>query len=447
MSGTRTSVTAGPAHVGQDAGQVGREARGERAVDDPVVVGERQRQHQPRLELRPVPDGLHRRARRAEDRDLRPVDDRREERPADPAEAGDRERRVLHVGQLELALAGGAGQPREFAGDLEDPLAVGVLDDGDDEALGRVGGEADVPVALEQQVLPVLVERAVDLGVLLQRGHARLHQQRDHRDLDVLLGGVDLLAERLERRDVRLVVLGDVRDRRPAADEVRPGDLLDPRQLHPLDALAGRDRRGLGSLRGAPHVLLRDAALAARPLDGGEIDASLACEPAHRGARVGRCIGRRGAGRLGGRRVRLGRRLGLRRGVDRARRRCLRRGGGAGRRRRGLRAVPGRLERQQQRALRHLVAHRDLQLLHDAAERRRHVHRRLVGLERDQRVLRRDRVAGRHQHLDHRYVGEVADVRDFHLRHGASASASISYLAIASAAFSGATERSAASAT
>ena len=39
-----------------------------------------------------------------------------------------------------------------------------------------------------------------------------------------------------------------------------------------------------------------------------------------------------------------------------------------------------------------------------AAARRRHVHRRLVGFERDQRVLGLHRVADLHEDLDHRHV-------------------------------------------
>ena len=52
----------------------------------------------------------------------------------------------------------------------------------------------------------------------------------------------------------------------------------------------------------------------------------------------------------------------------------------------------------------------------DPADGRGHVHRRLVGLERDQRVLGGDRVADRDEDLDHGHVGEVADVRDLDLR-------------------------------
>ena len=88
-------------------------------------------------------------------------------------------------------------------------------------------------------------------------------------------------------------------------------------------------------------------------------------------------------------------------------------------RRRLLRLGPvgrGGLERHQHRALGHLVADLDLDRRDLAGRRRRDLHRRLVGLEHDQRRLVRDLVAGADQHLDDGDVGEVADVgdRDLH---------------------------------
>src|SRR6266853_3907775 len=57
MSGTLTSIICttpvsqkGTAYVGEHRGQIGREARAGGTVDDAVVVGKRQRQHQPRDE-------------------------------------------------------------------------------------------------------------------------------------------------------------------------------------------------------------------------------------------------------------------------------------------------------------------------------------------------------------------------------------------------------------
>jgi len=56
---------------------------------------------------------------------------------------------------------------------------------------------------------------------------------------------------------------------------------------------------------------------------------------------------------------------------------------------------------------------RDFEILDDSRRGRRHVHRRLVRLERDQRILGRDRIAGLHQNFDDRHVLEIADVGDF----------------------------------
>src|SRR6267378_8034591 len=60
-----------PAHVGEQLREIGGEAGRRGAVDHPVIVGERQRQHEPRHELRAVPQRLVRALRDAEDRDLR----------------------------------------------------------------------------------------------------------------------------------------------------------------------------------------------------------------------------------------------------------------------------------------------------------------------------------------------------------------------------------------
>src|SRR2546427_7010103 len=109
MSGTLTSIICpirvsqeGPAELGQDGGEIRREARGGGAVDDPVIVGERQRQRQPRNESPILEHGPHLGSGHAKDRHLRRVDDRRETRAADAAETGDAEGAPAHVVGLEL---------------------------------------------------------------------------------------------------------------------------------------------------------------------------------------------------------------------------------------------------------------------------------------------------------------------------------------------------------
>src|SRR5882762_4804782 len=94
MSGTFTSIICatpssqkGAADVGEDRGQVGRKACPCCAVDDAMIVGERHRQHQPRSEGAVLVDRPHLRSRHAENRDFGRVDDGRERRAADAAEA------------------------------------------------------------------------------------------------------------------------------------------------------------------------------------------------------------------------------------------------------------------------------------------------------------------------------------------------------------------------
>ena len=68
-----------------------------------------------------------------------------------------------------------------------------------------------------------------------------------------------------------------------------------------------------------------------------------------------------------------------------------------------------------QRPHRHFVADLRENLGDGAFHGRRHVHRRLVGFERNQRLLRLDDVARLHQHLNDRHVTEVADIGNLHV--------------------------------
>src|SRR5690606_33637579 len=113
MSGTFTSIVAmrvsrsdqRATHVGQRLADVVDEARAFGAVDDAVVVGQRQRQHLARDELLAVPQRFHGQLGQTQDGHFRRVDQRREVGATDAAEAGDREGAALHVGRAELAVA------------------------------------------------------------------------------------------------------------------------------------------------------------------------------------------------------------------------------------------------------------------------------------------------------------------------------------------------------
>ena len=75
-------------------------------------------------------------------------------------------------------------QLAELARDLVDVLAVGVADHRHHQAVGRVGGEADVDVLLEIRLSPRGIERGVELRELLQRLDAGAHDEGQRRQLD-----------------------------------------------------------------------------------------------------------------------------------------------------------------------------------------------------------------------------------------------------------------------
>src|SRR5690606_15371880 len=114
------------------------------AVDDAVVVRERDVHHGPHDHLTVAHDGALLDRVHAEDARLRGVHDRRREQRAEHAAVADRERAALEL------LGLGEREP------------VGVLDDGHDQALLRRDGHADVVVVLVDDVV------AVDLGVELR---------------------------------------------------------------------------------------------------------------------------------------------------------------------------------------------------------------------------------------------------------------------------------------
>src|SRR5207237_940836 len=176
------------------------------------------------------------------------------------------------------------------------------------------------------------------------------------------------------------------------------------------------------------HVGLQDAALRPAAALPRQIDAELACELAHRWA--GMRLRRRFLLRLARHWTRGRSRSDRRRG-----RRGRRRLWGSGLWRPGKRLV-FRLEHEDRRIPGNLVADPDPDLLHHARSGGGDFHRRLVRLQRDQRLLLGHGFARLHEYLDDLYFLEVADVRNDHLTHtvvGSGLSASMPYFFIASA--------------
>ena len=107
---------------------MGREARAGGTVDDAVVVGERQGQHQPRSESPVLVHRPHLRSRHTENRNFGCVDDGRERRATDAAKAGDAEGAAAHAVGLEFFLARCLGNFSQLLRQIENTLAVSVAD-------------------------------------------------------------------------------------------------------------------------------------------------------------------------------------------------------------------------------------------------------------------------------------------------------------------------------
>ena len=353
--------------------------------------------------------------------------------------------------------------------------------------LGKLpqGGDARFHHEREQGHLdPCLLVLLVELDAQrLQIGDVRLVELRDVRDHHPVAGEIrarDLLDAR-ERLHLHRAELGEI--------HLRPRQEVE-RAAEGRRAGGGRRLRGHRLLHVALHVRLQDPPF--RPGAGHprQIHSQLARELAHRGRGVrllerlaldrgrGHCGWRRLArsgrrpGGLGGCGCRRGGPSGCRgggpggsgsgsaggglRGHRRGGRRCgcgcrcrlsiaaCRRGCG----RRGLLPVTARggVEDEDDLALADPVAHLHLEILDRAGRGRRHVHRRLVGLDLDQRILGFDRVPGLDENLDDRHVLEIADCGDLdferahrslprHTVHGAGRSAATPYFWMASATF------------
>jgi hypothetical protein len=156
------------------------------------------------------------------------------------------------------------------AGQADQVVRIGVVDDRHHQALVGRGRDADVVVPLEYDLALGFIERSIQQGKLLQRGDQRAQDVGDVSELDAFL-----LRLRLARfavgGDGAHVDLGDERELRHGARGHRHvlGDALaQPAQRH---ALLERtfDRHGR---RRPVHVVERNAAVRAGASDGRQVE-------------------------------------------------------------------------------------------------------------------------------------------------------------------------------
>src|SRR5579863_2910199 len=201
-----------------------------------MVVADADRQDETRNKRPAVPYRFGSGACRPENGDLRSIHDLRKLRAADAADRRNGERAALHVGETQFPVARLLGELRALRGDGDQAFVGGVLEYGYDEPARRVRGETDIVVVLSHEF--VAVEAAVEVGELAERINAGFDEEREHRELRsaaLCRFAVDLVAEGFEIGDVGLVVIRDMRNRKPIAVKVRAGELLDARERDAFD--------------------------------------------------------------------------------------------------------------------------------------------------------------------------------------------------------------------
>src|SRR5690606_23771125 len=279
------------------------------AVDDAVVVGQRDVHHRRGHDLavlddRALLDRVH-----AEDRRLRRAHDRGREQRAEGAAVGDGERAALQVLELEPALARGLGVVGDALPDLGEAPALDVAQPRRDQAAGGGDRHRDVGVAVVDDV--VAVDRGVDDREALQRVGGGLGEEAHEAELDAVLL-LELLAQLLAQghdlAEVDLVERGQHRDRLLRLHQALGDALADAGHRHPLlGARAAGDRAGAAGGE-VDQVLLGHRAAAAGALHLRGVDAVLLGGEAGARRQVGglarRHRGGVGGGRGGGFRLR-----------------------------------------------------------------------------------------------------------------------------------------------
>ena len=275
------------------------EPGGVRAVDEPVVVGQRQVDHGPdrdHLAERRVlnDDGALDHAADAEDADLRQVDDRRVEQRAAAAGVGQRERAAGQLVRADVAGPGAGREVGDLAGEAADVQVARAVDDRHHQAALGVHRDAEVLGGVVGDLLRLGVDDRVELRVDLERLDGGLREERQEGQLDALAGlegGLGPVAEPGDVRDVRLDHGGELRRGLQRLDHPLGDDLTRPATSAgwcraartARRAAAGRRRRGTGGGGGA----------------AAGADCSRAVRPQQQAAAAGGG-GRRGGGCLGG---------------------------------------------------------------------------------------------------------------------------------------------------
>src|SRR5215831_13298695 len=191
------------------------EARAVRAVGHAVIEGEAQRKHGARHNLAAADHRLFPPPRHPENGHLRVVDDGNRPCAHKGADVRDGEAAPAQVVQGGLAVAHPLGERGQLAGQLHHGLLVHVANHRNDQAAFGGHRDAEMAVALENQLARPRIETRVELGTLAKRQRRRLEEEAREGEGDaVLLRRLEAPRHHgVEVGHVGLVEVRDVRDK------------------------------------------------------------------------------------------------------------------------------------------------------------------------------------------------------------------------------------------
>ena len=264
-----------------------------------MVVGERQRQHQPWGKLLTTPHRLDGGFGDTENGHLRGIDDGRKGSTTYGAKAGDGEDTALHLIRLQFLLPRFSSQLNALCGQLPQTLAINIFNHRYQQAVGRIHRHTDMDVLFVDQRLTVRTERGAKLRHQFQHVGNGLEDKRYGCKLCISgLGRQFLrLAKRFQFGDIALIKLRYPGHIEPGTLEVLCRDFTHPTQgdffyVAPLTEVNlgyGRNASasGLGGFIAEAffhiplHILLENAVTRTAASDDGQINTKLPGQLTH----------------------------------------------------------------------------------------------------------------------------------------------------------------------
>ena len=141
----------------------------------------------------------------------------------------------MHFLRFQLAFAGFFRQFGQLLADFFQTFLIHVFDDGNNQAVWRIGCETDVEVIFQNQI--VAVQRSVEFREGFQRGNGSFDDECQRRQFHAFAFPffVQLFAEFFQFGHVRFFVNGNVRDNYPVAGQVLTGNFLNAGQFFNFD--------------------------------------------------------------------------------------------------------------------------------------------------------------------------------------------------------------------